>query len=284
MRVVDGQAMSDLFHRKWTLVTGASSGIGEVFARRLAERKSNLILTARSADKLHALARTVEAEHGIDTRVVPVDLGAQDGATRLAIAVAALDLPVEHLVNNAGVGAVGLVVDAEAARHADMVRLNCEALVVLTRHLLPAMIARRSGGVIQVASTASFQPVPYMATYAATKAFVHSYTVALAEELRSSGVRMMALCPGPVPTGFQEAAGIPQLAGPMARIAMTADETVLAALRAYEDERTVCVPGSINRLTALSAKLLPRWLITRAAGEAMRRSGRALPAKGGTSR
>jgi hypothetical protein len=153
-----------------------------------------------------------------------------------------------------------------------MVRLNCESLVLLTRYFLPAMLERKKGGIIQVASTAAFQPLPFMATYAATKAFVLSFSTALAEEVRGSGVRVLALCPGPVPTGFQDIAGIQPGAERVA--ALSAQETVSRALVAYRKQRTVEVPGTVNRLQTTLSKHAPRALLTRAIAGAMRRMGR----------
>jgi short-subunit dehydrogenase len=264
--------MTDLFRGTTALVTGASSGIGEVFARRLADAGANVVVTARSRDKLEALAGELAARHGVRVDVVVADLSEPDGAGELVRGVRALGGFVEHLVNNAGFGSVGKLASAEPERLSQMVRLNCEALVVLTREYLPEMIARRRGGVIQVASTAAYQPMPFMATYGATKAFVLSFSSAVAEELRGTDVRMLALCPGPVPTGFQEVAGIQPGAERVA--ALSAEDTVDQALEAYRRGKHVVVPGTVNRLQTTFSKHAPQGVVARAVAGAMRRMGR----------
>lgn len=265
--------MKDLFHGTTALVTGASSGIGEQFARQLAQAGADLIVSARSRDKLEALAGELSSREGVRVDVVPADLSNADGVAALVRGVGELGVFVEHLVNNAGFGGVGAFLNAEPGRLAEMLRLNCEALLVLTRHFLPAMVERRKGGVIQVASTAAYQPLPFMATYAATKAFVLSLSAALSEELRGTDVRMLALCPGPVPTGFQQVAGIEPGAERVA--ALSAEDTVARALHAYYRRRSVLVPGAVNRAQTTFTKHAPRAVVTRAVASAMRRMGRA---------
>lgn len=255
------------------LVTGASSGIGAELARQLATRGANLILTARSKDKLDALAGELAEEHRVSVQVVVADLGKPGGAAELCADVDALGVPVDHLVNNAGFGDAGALSRAEPEKLAEMVRLNCEAVVVLSRHFLPAMLDKSAGGILNVASTAAFQPMPFMAVYGATKAFVLSFSAALAKEVEGSGVMVTALCPGPVPTGFQAAARIEP--GVERVAALSAEETALAALEAYAAGETVCVPGSVNRVQTLVSKLAPRGLVTSAISFAMKRSGRA---------
>lgn len=261
--------MGDLFSETWVLVTGASSGLGEVFARQLAARKANLILTARSGDTLRALAASVEQAHGIQTAVIAQDLGATGGAAALCAAADLLGHPIEHLISNAGFGAFGTVATSDPARLADMVRLNCEALVVLTAHFLPGMVDRKRGGVIHVASVGSFQPVPYQATYGATKAFVLSFSEAVAEEVRDAGVRVLALCPGPVQTGFQAAAGA-DISPQQARMVLSAEEVVSTALHAYEAGKDTVVPGAYNAIGAWGVRLLPRRTVARIAGNMIR--------------
>jgi NADP-dependent 3-hydroxy acid dehydrogenase YdfG len=166
----------DRFAGTWVLITGASSGIGAEFARQLAERRANLILTARSEKALDALAAQLAKGHGIAVEVVALDLGEPGGAARLCAEVERRGREVAHLISNAGFGIHGRFLDADGARQAEMVRLNCEAVVSLASHFLPRMVARGAGGVIHVASVASFQPAPYMAVYAASKAFVLSFS------------------------------------------------------------------------------------------------------------
>jgi short-subunit dehydrogenase len=261
--------MDDLFAGSWVLVTGASSGLGAEFARQLAARRAHLILTARSGDKLAALAQELAQAHAVETEVVALDLGAPGGAERLCAEVDRRGHAVAHLVSNAGFGAAGPFLDQEAARQAEMVRLNCEALTTLSHHFVRPMVAQGQGGVIHVASVASFQSAPYMAVYAATKAFVLSFSEGLAEELRKSGVRVMALCPGPVPTGFQAAAGA-DIAPSQRRSVLSAAETVRRGLRAYEQGKTVYIPGGLNRTGAVVSQLLPRAVVRRTVAKMMR--------------
>lgn len=242
-------------------------------ARFLARKGANLILTARSRARLEELAEDLERINGVEARVIAEDLSAHGGAGRVLAAVAALGVEVEHLVNNAGFGSSGTFVTALAEREADMVRVNVESIVTLTRGLLPRMVERGRGGVINVASTASFQPVPFMATYGATKAFVVSFTLALATELEGTGVKAMALCPGPVRTGFQAAAGIPR---PGLRAAeLSPLQTVERGVAAYERGERLFVPGFVNSAQRLSTTLLPNRLLTWATARAMKRWGRA---------
>ncbi len=267
-------AMADLMTGKWTLITGASSGFGEEFARQIAARGGHVLLTARSLDKLEALARELGGRGGVQARALRGDLAAEGGAAALVRAVDATGLPITHVINNAGFGSAGPFNDLPAEREAEMVRVNCEALTVISRHFLPQLCARGEGGIIHLASVASFQPTPYMATYAATKAFVLSLSLALAEESRKSGVKVMALCPGPVATGFQSAAGIGAIAGPMKMAAISSAETVSRALAAYAAGHDICVPGAVNKAITLGTSLLPRTLLARVAGSVMRLGGR----------
>lgn len=265
--------VSASFSKSWVLVTGASSGLGAEMARTLARKGANLLLTARSRDRLEQLAADVERVNAVQARVVVEDLSAHGGAERVLAAVSALGVEIEHLVNNAGFGSSGTFATMPPDREAAMVRLNVESLVTLTRGLLPRMVERGRGGVINVASTAAFQPMPYMATYGATKAFVVSFTQALATELQGTGVTAMALCPGPVRTGFQAAAGIPR---PGLRAAeLSAVQTVERGLAAYERGERIFVPGLVNSAQRLTTTLLPTRVLTWATARAMKKWGRA---------
>jgi short-subunit dehydrogenase len=190
------------FRNRWALITGASSGIGEVFAKQLAAEGVHLILVARREDRLRALAQKLSDAHGIHTVVLPTDLSAPDAPRQLYHRVVALGHPVALLINNAGVGAYGMFHEASAERIAGIMQLNIHALTLLTHYFLPAMCAAGSGAVINVASTAAFQPVPYMAAYGATKSYVLSFTEALWAEYRAQNIRFLALCPGVTATEF----------------------------------------------------------------------------------
>lgn len=264
--------MSGFYKDTWALVTGASSGIGEETARQLAGRGTHLILTARSMSKLDELAAALGNAHGIETRVVAGDLGQAGGALRLCHAIDALRIAVDHLVSNAGFGSVGPFAESKAEDQAEMVRVNCEAVTVLARHFLPGMVARRRGGILHVASVAGFLPMPYMATYAATKAYVVSLSCALAEEVRQHGVHVTALCPGPVRTGFQARAG--STVKPEDRPAeLTAEATVRLGLEGYERGRDVVIPGALNKFNAMSGKLAPRKLVLKEVARRFKTAG-----------
>lgn len=261
------------FHGSWTLVTGASSGIGAEFARKLAHRGANLILTARSIDRLRSFADDLSNINGVQIRVIPADLSTLEGIRELLDGVDALGLSVEHVINNAGFGAVGAFVKTDPDVYRSMVRLNVEALTAITRHFLPHQLVIGRGGIIHVASTAAYQPTPFMSAYGATKAFVLNFSLALAEETRGTGVRVLALCPGPVPTGFQATAGIQQ-AGLMKLVRIDAARVVESALHAYDCGRDVAIPGTLNSIQTACSKLLPQKWITRFARLAMRNMGR----------
>ncbi|HEV2146943.1 MAG TPA: SDR family oxidoreductase [Longimicrobiaceae bacterium] len=250
------------YAERWALVTGASSGIGEAFARRLARLRMKLVLSARREERLRELAAELRRAHGTEAVVIPADLG-KPGAAGVLWMEARDGREVHLLVNNAGFGLKGRFDALSLERQAEMVRLDCTALMELTHLALPPMRARGDGGIVNVASVAAFQPVPDMAVYAASKAFVLSLTQAVAEEQRGSGVRVQALCPGPVATGFQDVAGT-QVTERTPGI-MTADEVVAAALRALEAGDDAVVPGTLNRLGTLAGRMLPRSLVLRGA-------------------
>jgi uncharacterized protein len=264
---------SDVFSGTYALVTGASSGLGEEFSRQLAHRGCNLVLTGRSREKLETLASDLSRINGVATRVVTGDLSEPGGAEQLALIVDDLGVTVDHLVNNAGFGSAGSLVDSEPKRQTTMVRVNCEAVVCLATHFLPGMVRRNRGGIINVASTAAYQPTPYMATYGASKAFVVSFSAALASELEKTDVRVLACCPGPVPTGFQAAAGMPE--GSLLKFAkLEANDVVQSTLEAYAAGRVVHVPGKVNSMQTTLAKIFPRAVVVRTAKYTMRRLGR----------
>ncbi len=245
------------------LITGASSGIGEAFARHLAALGKNLVLVARREDRLRALAGELATQCGVQTHVIAADLAQSSAAVALFAETERLGLAVDLLINNAGFAKSGHFVEIPFEVQADMVRLNANTLLELTRLYLPAMCQRRRGGVINVASNAAFQPVPYMAVYGATKAFVLSLSEALAEEVRQDGVTVLALCPGATATGFWKVAGMWE---DRVRTMPSVDEVVTIALRAFERRRSWVMPGFRNRfVTFLSSRLGPRGLVARIA-------------------
>jgi short-subunit dehydrogenase len=250
------------------VVTGASSGIGEGFARRLAARGLDLALVARRAERLERLAAELRPA-GRRVEVVPLDLALPDAAARLAEGLARRGAgEVGWLVNNAGFGYQGPLADQDPAGLLGMVQVNVAAVATLTRRFLPAMLDRGAGVVVNVASTASFQPVPYFAAYAASKAFVRSFSEALAEEVEGRGVRVVCLCPGPTGTGFFDVAGMePKLR--RARMA-TVEQVVDAALAGVDRGRRVVVPGLVNAVLARAPRFAPGRVVTRVGARIMR--------------
>ncbi|HEU4957994.1 MAG TPA: SDR family oxidoreductase [Sphingomicrobium sp.] len=246
-----------------TLITGASAGLGVDFARQLSANGRRLVLVARRKDRIDALA----AEVG-NARAVEADLSLPGAADRLMADLAAHDEHVELLVNNAGFGLAGRFAKLDAKRQRQMIDLNCGTLVELAHAVLPGMVERKSGAILNVASTAAFQPGPGMAVYFATKAFVLSFSEALHEEVRKDGVVVTALCPGPTATEFGEVAGW-KPAGPSARIFvdMAADSAtvVRAGLDGLERKQAIVIPGAINKTTAQAHRFFPRSWVRKAA-------------------
>jgi short-subunit dehydrogenase len=250
-----------------TLITGASSGIGEVFARKLAARGRNVLLVARSEDKLITLCNELGRSNSVRAQHVTMDLSNPESPARLFEETQKRGLVVETLVNNAGFGSFGDFSKLDLARELNMIDLNVRSLVELTQRFLAPMRARKKGEIINVASTAGFQAVPFMATYAATKAFVLSFSEALWEENRPHGIKVMALCPGVTETNFFEAARSEK---PPARVAQTPEDVVETALRALARGKSHVVSGWTNRAMVEAERLAPRDVITRVAGRMMR--------------
>ena len=236
------------------LVTGASSGIGEQFARQLAARGHDLVLVARRTERLERLA----GELPTTAHVLVCDL-ATDAAS-VKGRVATLDLRVDLLVNNAGFGTAGPFLDHDPQRDAQQVRVNCEAVVTLTHAFLPAMVERGGGGVINVASSAGMQPIPYESVYAATKAFVISFTDALHTELRGSGVRVMSVNPGPVPTEWQRVAGYSEGRTGAVPGEIPAAQVVGESLDAWDRGKRFVIPGRTIRWFIRATQPSPRAL------------------------
>jgi len=257
------------------LITGASAGLGTHFALALAKRGYDLILVARRGDRLEQLARVVRERHGVAAHVIPADLGKKTAAAKLVEAVGAQGLAVDLLVNNAGFGARGSFAELDRAMQARMIDVNCRALMELAHAFLPDMLARRSGAILNVASTAAFQPGPWMAVYYATKAFVLSFSEALHEEVKDRGVRVTALCPGPTRTEF---AGVARMddSDLFRRFSGAPEKVVADGLKALDAGRAVAVSGGLNKLMAGSIRFTPRGLARRIAGslQKTRASGR----------
>ena len=250
-----------------TLITGASSGIGAAFARKLAARGRNVLLVARSEDKLIALCNELGRLTSIRAQYVALDLREPDAGARLLEETKKRDLEIEMLINNAGFGSMGDFFKLDLDRELEMIQLNVTSLVDLTHKFLGPMRDRRSGTIINVASTAGFQAVPFMAIYAATKAFVLSFSEALAEENRSHGIHVMALCPGVTETNFFEASGIDR---PPMRTVQTPEEVVDTALRALRRQKSTVISGWTNWFTVEAERFVPRSVVTKVAGKALR--------------
>lgn len=250
-----------------TLITGASSGIGEAFARRFAALGRNVVLVARSEDKLVSLCNELGRINSIRAQYVAIDLSKPESPARLFEETEKRGLVIDMLINNAGFGSMGEFYRLDVARELEMIDLNVKGLVDLTYRFLVPMRVRKRGTIINVASTAGFQPVPFMATYAATKAFVLSFSEALWEENRSHGVQVMALCPGVTETNFFEAA---QIQMPPMRAAQTPEDVVDTALRGLARGKSHIVSGWSNLLMIESERLVPRSFVVRMAGRVLR--------------
>ena len=244
------------------LVTGASSGIGAAIARELAARGHGLTLAARREERLRELAAELADRHGVRVEVLAADVSSDAGREELAGGIEALGLDVEVLVNNAGFGDAAELVDADRERLLEMIGVNCEAVFDLQARYLPGMVGRGRGAVINVASTAAFQPIPGNATYAATKSFVLSFSEATHSEVAGAGVTITALCPGPVATEFPERAGIPDAESRAPGFVWTSVEAVAAqAVEGADKGKRVVVPGALHRAGTLAGQHTPRMLL-----------------------
>ena len=250
-----------------TLITGATSGIGAAFARKLSALGRNVFLVARSEDKLIALCNELGRLTSIRAQYMAVDLRKPDERLRLFEETQKRELEIDTLINNAGFGSMGDFVKLDPQRELEMIELNITAVVDLTQRFLGPMRNRKSGTIINVASTAGFQPVPYMATYAATKAFVLSFSEALWDENRMHGIHVMALCPGVTETNFFEASGIDR---PPMRAVQTPEEVVETALRAMPRKKSLIISGWSNWFVVEAERFLPRSAVTKVAGNALR--------------
>jgi short-subunit dehydrogenase len=247
------------------LITGSSGGIGEEFAHQLAQRRVNLVLVARRLDKLEELRATLLADHpDIQVDVIEADLSVPGSGAKLAEQVG--DRRIDVLINNAGVGLHGNFVDQDPGRNAAQIQLNCGTLVDLTARFLPAMTRARHGVIINVASTAAFQPTPTMSVYGATKAFVLSFTEGLWQETKGTGVRILALCPGATETEFFARTGEEF----MTRGRQTPKQVVDTALNALDKSTPTVVSGLANSVLALSTRFVPRTVLAQVSQRLMK--------------
>lgn len=240
------------------IVTGASSGIGLELARLLAADRYDLVLVARREAALRELAGELTRLHGVAAWAVPADLATGEGCNEIARQVEALGVEPRVLVNNAGFGLRGPFADGPLDRNLEMIDVNVRAVTHLTRLCLPGMLSRGAGRILNLASTAAFQPGPLMSVYYASKAYVLSFSVALAVELEGTGVTCTALCPGPTRTGFQDVAGTAGLARNNSSVVMSAEQVARAGYRGMMRGRTIVTPGTLNRLLALGVGAVPR--------------------------
>jgi short-subunit dehydrogenase len=246
--------------KKVALVTGASAGLGVEFARQLSKRGHRLVLAARRKERLDGLAKELG-----NARAVAIDLSKATAVAKLLADIEANGETVDLLINNAGFGLIGRFADLDAKRERQMIDLNVGTLTDLCRAVSPAMIKRKSGGILNVASTAAFQPGPKMAVYFATKAYVLSLSEALHEELKPHGVHVSCLCPGPTRTEFGDVAGFGGN-GLFDRVAMEAPGVVEAGLNGLDRNKAIVIPGVVNKLGAFSGRFAPRSVVRKIAG------------------
>jgi len=246
---------------QWALITGASAGIGVALAEELAAGGTKLVLTARRKDRLEQLARRLTATYNVATEVFPADLADSSAPEKIFAYTKGKGIEIDLLVNNAGFGQYGEFHSVEKQRLLDMVQVNCHAVVHLTRLYLPEMMVRRRGDILILASTASFQAVPYISTYAATKAFDLLFAEGLAEEMKPYGIRVCALCPGSTESEFAAAAGQEQFK----RNAETAEKVARTGLKALAAGKSYVISGLGNYLGAHGERLVPRRLVTKIA-------------------
>ena len=254
---------------KWALVTGASAGIGLALAEELAAGGTHLVLTARRIDRLQTMASDLSAKHGIKVEVFASDLARSEAPSEILGFTDGKGIEVELLVNNAGFGAFGYLHEIPEPRMLEMIQVNCSAVVQLTRLYVPAMVGRRRGDVLIVASIAGFQAVPFNSVYAATKAFDLIFAEGIAEELREFGVRVCALCPGSTTTEFQSVAQQPDR---VFRSAETAEKVARVGLAGLAQGKSCVISGAKNRLMLEGERFAPRRFIAKMAAKMMRPS------------
>jgi hypothetical protein len=252
---------------KWALITGASAGIGVELARQLAAAGANLVLTARRIDRLQSLAQEFSSNSGVKVEVCSADLSQPDAPDKIHAFTSSRRISIELLVNNAGFGTFGYIHKIPADRAAEMIQVNCTAVVALTQLFVPEMVARQSGDVLIVSSVAAFQAVPFNSAYAATKAFDLIFSEGIAEELRPFGVHVCALCPGSTTTEFQSVAEQPDR---VFRSAETAEKVARVGLEGMARGETCVISGGKNWLMVESERIAPRRFVAKMAGKMMR--------------
>lgn len=249
--------------RQTVLITGASGGIGLELAKLFAADRHDLVLVARSSEKLHEIAAQFSKDYGVQVRVIVKDLSAVSSCLEVYEELKREKIEVHTLVNNAGVGGYGDFWQTDWPKERQIIDLNISSLVYLTKLFLKDMMGRREGKILNVASTAAFQPGPLMSIYYATKAFVLSFTEALAEELRGTGITVSALCPGPTETGFREAAGMKKSMLLSKSLTMDALSVAQAGYEGLKRGKRIVVPGFKNRLIIQMLRVMPRFFVTR---------------------
>lgn len=258
------------------MITGASKGLGAAFAKELAGRGMNLVLVARSIDTLHDLADSLGAQYGVRCVVLQADLATSDAVKRIVTELGSLDLKIDLLINNAGLGLTGDFLSHDLAKELASIQLNVQALVGLSHALGAKMVSRGTGGIINLASNSAFQPLPHMATYAAAKAFVLHFSEALKFELRERGVQVMAVCPGPTATSFFEGVSTKMKDGAFD----SAELVVRRTLRSFDQKKSVAYPGRFSvRVAIWLPRLLPRNVMVSAAASATGKMGLARMAR-----
>lgn len=248
--------------RQTALITGASGGIGCELARQFAQNNYDLVLVARSVEKLKEIAEEFQSKYRITAHIAPFNLAKSESPNELFYHLERNSIIVDYLVNNAGFGLHGLFHEMDENENLELVQLNVTALTHLTRLFLKGMVERNNGGVLNVASTAAFQPGPFMASYYASKAYVLSFTEAIATELRGTKVKISVLCPGPTETNFQQRAGMKgTILGAKSIFMMSAEKVALTGYTEFMRGKRVIIPGFFNTIGAITSPRMPRWFV-----------------------
>lgn len=248
---------------KYTLITGASRGIGEAMARYCAEKKMNLVLIARSSEKLHELAYNLSDQYEIDVKVYVADLTEMNAQENIYNWCRENNLQVNMLINNVGIGLYGKFDQLSLRSQLDLIQLNQTGMITMTHHFIPMLKEQKEAYILNVASTACYQPIPYMSVYAATQSFIQSFSLALREELKAFKIHVSCLCPGPTATDFFERAGLESLPVNSNEIKMASEEVAEVAIEGLMDNVAEIIPGTSNTIGAYFSKLFPNKLVLR---------------------